>query len=491
MDTKEEYQLEDVTTSPDNVTVSVGGSKIDPQDERYKAIERRLVRKYDYRLMPCFWLMFFFTNIARANIGSAIIMNKSVGHDLQTIAKMTGSQVSLGVALFYVGLVVFELPSNLIITKVSASKWLARIMVTWGIISAIMVVIKNVAAYYVLRFLLGVMEAGLWPGMAVLMSKFYKKEETATRVGFYFFAGALASVFTGFFAAAFQLIDGRGHLYGYQWLFLVFGLVTIIVGVFVYFVLPSTPFEKKNWLTEEEKEVARHRLISSIDTDSNAQTKITFAAVLKEMLDYKVYLFTICYMTTVLMNASMQYYSQTIIVQMGYTSINASLMSIPVGVLVCISAVIVTNISDRVKSRSYPYITFALISACGFAIVAFAGPNGGRYAGLCIIGFGIGPGAPLSTSWALNSKDGEISIAVTTGIVSGLAQLGLVFSTFFLYTGWSADAPRYVGSNSVNIGIACLGAITAIVLRLDLQRLNRQIERHGKTSSGHTRKYLL
>jgi hypothetical protein len=196
-------------------------------------------------------------------------------------------------------------------------------------------------------------------------------------------------------------------------------------------------------------------------------------------------------MTTVLMNASMQYYSQTIIVQMGYTSINASLMSIPVGVLVCISAVIVTNISDRVKSRSYPYITFALISACGFAIVAFAGPNGGRYAGLCIIGFGIGPGAPLSTSWALNSKDGEISIAVTTGIVSGLAQLGLVFSTFFLYTGWSADAPRYVGSNSVNIGIACLGAITAIVLRLDLQRLNRQIERHGKTSSGHTRKYLL
>ncbi|KAH8556087.1 major facilitator superfamily domain-containing protein [Umbelopsis sp. PMI_123] len=318
MDTKEEHQLEAVTTSSNNVIVV--DNDIDPQDERYKAIERRL------------------------------------------------------------------------------------------------------ASYYVLRFLLGVMEAGLWPGMAFVMSKFYKKYETAVRVGFYFFSAPVASVVTGFFAAGFQLIDGRGHLYGFQWLFLIFGLLAIIVGV--------------------EMDVARHRLATDNGTDGDANPKITVGAVLREILDYKVYLFTICYMCTVLMNTSMQYYSQTIVLQMGYTSINASLMIIPVGDLVCISALLATKMSDSFKTRSYPYVLFAVIAAVGFAVLSFTGTNAARYAGLCLVGLGIGPGAPLSTSWALNSKYGEVSVAITTAIVSGLAQLGIVFSTFFLYTGWPSHAPR-------------------------------------------------
>jgi predicted MFS family arabinose efflux permease len=196
-------------------------------------------------------------------------------------------------------------------------------------------------------------------------------------------------------------------------------------------------------------------------------------------------------MCTVLISTSIQYYTQTIILQMGYTSINASLMNIPCGVMIALGCLIFTKVSDHFKTRSLPYIASILISAAGFAILAFTHNNAARYAGLLVTAFGIGPGVPLSMSWATNSKDKELPLAISLALISALAQLGTIFSTFFLYAGWPTDAPKYIGSNSVNIGLACLGAFVALVLRLDLQRLNRQIDAHGMTKGGRVTKYLL
>jgi MFS family permease len=176
---------------------------------------------------------------------------------------------------------------------------------------------------------------------------------------------------------------------------------------------------------------------------------------------------------------------------MGYTSINASLMNIPCGVMGALGCLLFTKISDHFKTRSLPYIASMIVAAVGFAILAFTQTNAARYAGLLITAFGIGPGVPLSMSWATNSKDKELPLAISLAVISALAQLGTIFSTFFLYVGWPTDAPRYVGSNSVNIALACFGAFVALILRLDLQRLNKQVDRHGITKGGRTTKYLL
>lgn len=176
---------------------------------------------------------------------------------------------------------------------------------------------------------------------------------------------------------------------------------------------------------------------------------------------------------------------------MGYTSINATLMSIPTGVMVALGCLVFTKISHRFKCSSIPFIASIIIAAAGFSVLAFTQSNASRYAGLMILGFGIGPGVPLASSWATNAKDKELPLAISFALISSLAQLGTIFSTFFLYVGWPADAPRYIGSNSVNIGLACLGAIVALIVRLDLQRLNRQIDAHGMTKDGRTTKYLL
>lgn len=511
----QEHRLEDVKAYSDEHSSE---NQLDEDDARYQEVELSLQRKFDWRITPCFMVMYFLTNIDRANVGSAIIMNKALGHDLQSVTHMTGSQISLGVALFYVGFVIFELPSNLMLTKVPASKWLSTIMIVWGIITACMATVQSQSTYYVLRFLLGAIEAGLWPGMAFVMSRFYKRSETGARMGLYFLSGGLASMFSAFFSYAFQLIDSQHDLFGFQWLFLVFGVITVASGIITFVILPSTPYEKMGWLTEEEMQVQRHRMMRDANENRSGEQKITVRAFLKELIDYKcnvtfnllfatmlqcnsntkiflrattVYLFTVVYLCTIMVTTSMQYYAQLIVLQMGYTSLKAALMSIPASGTVCISCLIVTRLSDYFKSRSIPFMTFSMICGAGFAILAFAPNSTVGYAGLLITCLGLGPGVPLIMSWIVNSKDGELSIAITTAIVSAIAQLGTVFSTFFLYAGWVADAPRYTGSNSVNIGLAVLACITALILRLELMRLNRIIDRNGQTSGGRTRKFLL
>ncbi|GAB5591289.1 hypothetical protein Unana1_06189 [Umbelopsis nana] len=484
----QEHRLEDVKAYSDEHSSE---NQLDEDDARYQEVELSLKRKFDWCITPCFMVMYFLTNIDRANVGSAIIMNKALGHDLQSVTHMTGSQISLGVALFYVGFVIFELPSNLMLTKVPASKWLSTIMIVWGIITACMATIQSQSTYYVLRFLLGAIEAGLWPGMAFVMSRFYKRSETGARMGLYFLSGGLASMFSAFFSYAFQLIDSQHGLFGFQWLFLVFGVITVASGIITFVILPSTPYEKKGWLTEEEMQVQRHRMMRDADENRSGEQKITVRAFLKELIDYKLYLFTVVYLCTIMVTTSMQYYAQLIVLQMGYTSLKAALMSIPSSGTVCISCLIVTRFSDYFRSRSIPFMTFSMICGAGFAILAFAPIPTVRYAGLLITCLGLGPGVPLTMSWIVNSKDGELSIAIATAIVSAIAQLGTVFSTFFLYAGWVADAPRYTGSNSVNIGLAGLACITALILRLELMRLNRIIDRNGQTSDGRTRKFLL
>lgn len=286
MDTKQEYPVEDVKFNQDADQTSSEG-QLDGDDPRYKEIERQLKRKFDIRLIPCFWIMYFFTSIDRSNVGSAIIMNKGIGHDLQTVTKLSGSQVSLGVALFYVGFVIFELPSNMLLTKIPASKWLATIMILWGIITTLMVLIKNEATYFVLRFLLGAIEAGLFPGMAFIMSRFFLRTETGVRMGLYFFSGPVASIFGAFFSAAFQLVDGHAGLYGYQWLFLVFGLATVVAGAIIFIVLPSTPYDN-GLLTAEEAQVQRHRMMRQ-NQHLNTEFKEEFSlrALFTELADYK------------------------------------------------------------------------------------------------------------------------------------------------------------------------------------------------------------
>lgn len=168
-------------------------------------------------------------------------MNEAQDHSLKDVLHLTSKQVSTGLALFYVCYVVFDFPSNLIMSKLSPHVWMSRIVITVGIIGTCMTAMKAAWSLYLLRLLLGVVIAGMWPGMSYYLTLYYPPSRTATRIGHYYTAAQLSAAVVGLVSAGFQKMDGLGGLVGFQWMFLIYGLITIICGVSLLWWLPGRP----------------------------------------------------------------------------------------------------------------------------------------------------------------------------------------------------------------------------------------------------------
>lgn len=168
-------------------------------------------------------------------------MNISQGHSLPQILHLSPKQISTGLALFYVCYVIFDFPSNLIMSRVSPQVWMSRIVFCTGIIGACMAGMRSAWSLYLLRLLLGVVIAGMWPGMTYYLTLYYPPARIGKRIGQYFTAAQVSAAVVGLVSAGFQLMDGAGGLYGFQWMFLLYGLVGIILGIILLWWLPDRP----------------------------------------------------------------------------------------------------------------------------------------------------------------------------------------------------------------------------------------------------------
>lgn len=188
-----------------------------------------------------FWILYFLCSAIRSNVGLAQTMNSAQGHDLSDVLNLTPKQVSTGLALFYVCYVIFDCPSNLIMSKLSPHVWMSRIVLSVGIIGTCMTAMKAAWSLYLLRLLLGIVIAGMWPGMTYYLSLYYPPSRCARRIGHYYTAAQLSAAVVGLVSAGFQKMDGLGGLVGFQWMFLIYGLLAVILGVVLLWWLPDRP----------------------------------------------------------------------------------------------------------------------------------------------------------------------------------------------------------------------------------------------------------
>jgi MFS family permease len=200
-----------------------------------------ICRKLDLRIIPAFWTLYFLCSAIRSNVGLAQTMNEDSGHDLASVLHLSPKQVSTGLALFYVCYVIFDFPSNLIMSKLSPHVWMSRIVIGVGIIGACMAAMKAAWSLYLLRLLLGIVIAGMWPGMSYYLTLFYPAARTGKRIGYYFTAAQLSAAVVGLVSAGFQEMDGLEGLVGFQWMFLIYGIVGISVGIALLWWLPDRP----------------------------------------------------------------------------------------------------------------------------------------------------------------------------------------------------------------------------------------------------------
>lgn len=218
----------------------VGGIDGRAEETDIESIER-IYRKLDHRIIPAFWVLYFVCSAIRSNVGLSQTMNQAQHHDLEEVLHLTPKQVSTGLALFYVCYVIFDFPSNLIMTRLSPRVWMSRIVIGVGIIGSCMAAMKAAWSFYLLRLLLGIVIAGMWPGMAYYLTLFYPPSRTGKRIGQYFTAAQVSAAVVGLVSAGFQKMDGLGGLVGFQWMFLLYGLVGIIVGFSLLWWLPDRP----------------------------------------------------------------------------------------------------------------------------------------------------------------------------------------------------------------------------------------------------------
>ncbi|EIE83499.1 hypothetical protein RO3G_08204 [Rhizopus delemar RA 99-880] len=418
-------------------------------------------------------------------------MNSAEKHTLADTSGLTSHQNNIGLGLFYVGYIIFEVPSNLLMAHVNPAHWIARIMITWSIVTGCMAAISRPWHFYLLRFLLGVFEAGFWP--AYYNTLWYRPEEISSRIGVTYLAGPASGAVGGLISAGVQLIDTHGHLYGWQWLFLISAIVSLLFGIATIFYLPSTPEKSTRFLTEDERTRVQRRLETSDAHESVEERNLKrgWIQVLSELKDFKIWIFCVLYFTPVMAATSLGYFIPKIVQQIGqFTSIQVSLMSIPPYVFGGLMVYVITRCSDHYSSRGWFIVGCCLISFIGFTVLSFAGSVGARYFGLMIVAGGTYPTVPLSMAWTANSKDDPVAVASATGIVSSVANFGALICTFALYSGWPSDAPRYVGSNMINGGAMVVAAICAFLLRLHLSRVNSVIEKEGYVGE-RTHLYIL
>ncbi|KAK3946052.1 major facilitator superfamily transporter [Diplogelasinospora grovesii] len=451
----------------------------------------KVYRKLDLRIIPAFWILYFLCSAIRSNIGIAQTMNANVGHDLMSVLGLTSRDTSMALALFYVSYVIFDFPSNLIMSRLSPRVWMARIVFAVGVIGTCFTAVRDAWSLKLLRFLLGVVIAGMWPGMAYYLTLFYPPSRTGKRIGMYFTASQVSAAVVGLVSAGFQQMDGLGGLVGFQWMFLVYGLLAVILGVVLLWWLPDRPLAPgktrprskwSGWLPQspealkgEDAIVHYHDLRRVYHSRPWNLRDLAYV-----LIDWRLWPLVLMYFGVVGVGIGTQLYGNIIIASINpnFTGVQISLLFAPIWMMDFAAILLVTPISDRFhRHRALFFSAAVCIQIAGLLTVTFAlADPWARYGGLLMVGFGLGPTVPICMTWTneiFQKRHGEVGVAAASALVSGLGNLGSITTTYALYTGWPEDAAKgphqYRRSNFVMIGILGVSILSSIVMTVLLK----------------------
>lgn len=362
------------------------------------------VKKAAVRLLPFLVLMYALAFIDRANVGFAKVA-------YQADTGLSDAAFAFGAGIFFVGYALFEVPSNLILSRVGARLWMSRIMVTWGIVSAAMLAAHTPMQFYVTRFLLGAAEAGFFPGIILYLTYWFPEKQRTRALGLFYFGVPVAMLIgnplSGFLL---QMHDMFGF-HNWQWMYLVEGLMSVVVGVVAFFYLPNRPKDAR-WLDGAEKQA----LVEKLDAEEQAKPKHLTRTVFGVLKDRQVLTFIATYFFIQIGNAPLAFYLPS-----KFAATMGSQMNGQIGLLLmipwlCTLAAMV--VATRFAERHRNHLTVATVMLAA-GITAFASLSMIDTPALTLIAFCIAiPGlvACQPVFWALPTR-----YLGGTGAASGIA----------------------------------------------------------------------
>ncbi|KAK7041458.1 hypothetical protein VNI00_009324 [Paramarasmius palmivorus] len=425
-------------------------------------LEKRLVRKIDKRIVPTVWVLYTLSYLDRANIANAKV--GGMEEDLQ----LTSNQYSVILLLFFVSYVLFEVPANMLLTRVRPSIFLSALCFLWGGVAACLAACRSWQALAGVRFALGVVEAGFAPGVAFYLSSWYKRHELAKRYSIYYTATAVSGAFSGLLAGVItdKLKYTRG-LQGWQWLLLIEGVGSCFAACFTWFILPDWPSTTK-WLTPEERLIAVQRLHHDGIGNTQAGDAPSHSESLKMALrDWRTYYLAVMYMLAT-GSQTIQYFIPTLVGQLGYTGYDKQYMTIPIYMVALVFILAFCFTSDIRKERGN-YVTIAsLVAGVSFIITVAVNDNHVKYAFLCFAVGGVYAACPLTLLWVSSVIDHPAEKrAVAIAFVNGLGNSASIYGSFLWPT---KTGPRYVQGFATTTAFVLMLAVMAQVFKLLLKK---------------------
>jgi MFS transporter, ACS family, tartrate transporter len=410
--------------------------------------EREVFAKAGWRLIPFLMLLYVGNYLDRVNVGfAALTMNKDLGIGAEAFGVAGG--------IFFLGYFFFEVPSNIVLEKAGARLWIFRIMLSWGLVSMATAFAKGLASLLALRFLLGVAEAGFFPGIIFYLGLWFPAAMRARYVGLFLCSISLANIIGAPLSGAILGMDGIGGLHGWQWLFLIEGVPSLVLALAVLVWLPDGPDDAR-WLAADEKAVIKARLAS--------EPPHAHRDLWPMLRDARVWALAIPDFGIVLSTYGLGLWLPQIVKGFGFSNLQTGRAVAAVYVLSSLASVLWCLSSDRAGERIRHVAVAALIGAGGLLVAAFTLGNI-----VCIVGLAVGTAgtlAAISVFWALPSGFlGSTAAAGGIALINSLANLGGFAGPYMM--GWlKASSGGYaLGLCALSAGLTSTAILIFVVGR--------------------------
>ena len=396
---------------------------------------RNAIAKAARRLLPFLILCYAVNFLDRVNVGfAALSMNEDLG--------FSPSVFGTGAGIFFVGYLLFEIPSNLALQRFGARIWIARIMVSWGIIATAMALVRSETSFYVMRFLLGVAEAGFFPGIILYLTYWFPARERARIVSLFMAAVPLATLVGGPISGAMLELHGLGGLRGWHWLFVLQGLPAIALGIVAFFFLDDRP-DHAGWLSKPE----RHALESTLAAEAEATRTVGYTDLRHAFIQPRVLMLCLVYFCGAIGRYGVSFWLPQVIQTFGLDPLTIGFLSAIPYLVASIGMILWSWHSDATGERIWHLALPFLLAAAAFAWAAAGDGLAVTMIALSLATLGIfaamGPfwslppailtGTGAAAGFALINSIGNVGGLVGPTLIGGMKEASGTFTTALLF----------------------------------------------------------
>ncbi|WP_430296908.1 MFS transporter [Sinomonas sp. B1-1] len=429
-------------------------------------MERQVFRKMAIRLLPILMLGMFISYVDRANLG---VLAKPMSLDLG----LTAAAFGLAAGLFYIGYLVFEIPSNMMLVKVGARLWIARIMVTWGIVTMLMSLIQNEFTLHIMRILLGVAEAGFSPGVYLFLAFWCPPRMLVRAYSLVQVSIPIALAIASALTSSLLLMDGVLGLAGWRWTFLIEGIPAILLAAYIFFALPDRPGKAK-WLTMEEKDYLARSVVQP-----SASAKQELKHLPQAFRRFSAWAFSLTYFCMTIGFWAITYFLPTIVQErFKVGAVESGFISGIPWIISAVAVILVGRSVARTGERTWHMVGAMVVAASGLFTASLTDNAVWALVGITLAAAGFN--AVIPTFWTMPAQVyiGGLA-AVSIAMINSLGNLSGLAGPVVL--GFLKDA---TGNTRVGLMIMACFFVAAAALNFALSRYSDRHAAKAKDSSG-------